>query len=107
MLLVVLHSTWRVLLAAAAVGLTGLFLNWRDTSALAEICTWPILLAVASWLLAWPVSLCLGSRAGLYLWHRKELDGSDIAAAEEDPERVKSLEELGFELVLRLREEED
>ncbi len=30
-----------------------------------------------------------------------------IAAAEDDPERAKSLEELGFELVRRLREEED
>ncbi len=103
MLLVVLHASWRVLLVAAAVGLTGLFLNWRDTSVLAEICTWPILLAVASWLLAWPVSLCLGSRAGLYLMHKKELDGREIAAAENDPERLKSLEELGFELVQRLR----
>ena len=105
LLLVILFASWRMLLAGAAVLLTGFFLNWQDTSDIAVVCALPLFLMAAAWLLAWPVSLHLGARSGLYLMHRQELDGTDLVAPEDDPEREKSLEELGFELVERLREE--
>lgn len=107
LLLVLLHSAWRLLLLGAAFCLVGVFVDWRLTSGFAEFCAWFAVLAAACWLLAWPVSLLLGSRAGLYLAHRRELDGVDIDAAPAEPEREKSLEELGFELVEKLRKEED
>ncbi len=107
LLLVLLHSLWRILLVGASFALVGIFIDWRIGSGLAEFCAWSLLVAGASWLLAGPVALLLGSRAGLYLAHRRDLDGVDLDALPAEPEREKSLEELGFELALRLRKEEE
>lgn len=58
-------------------------------------------------LFCWYAALALGNEAGaataLYLLHRRELDGVPVDAPLPGEERGKSLEELGMELVERIR----
>jgi hypothetical protein len=106
LLLVLLHSVYRILVLGAAIVLPGLFIDWQSPSDLAVLCLLPLSLVLIAWLLAWPISLCCGARTGLYLKHRRDFDGVPIESAEDDPEKAKSLEDLGVELVRKLREEE-
>jgi hypothetical protein len=62
-------------------------------------------LVVAAWYLAVPVCHRIGGRAGLYLLHRRDLDGVPLTDPGPDPGPPKSLEELGVELVERIRGE--
>ena len=62
------------------------------------------LVLLACWLLSAPVAMGFGGRAGLYLIHRRALDGIPIDAPPEDAEPEKTLEELGVELVERLKD---
>jgi hypothetical protein len=107
LLLVVLHSAWRIVVGLASLALVYVFVKSENVTDLEFLCASLILVVAAAWLVAWPFSLLIGARAGLYLFFRRELDGVEVAAAPSDPERAKSLEELGFELVeLLLKEEE-
>lgn len=66
------------------------------------------LVAVAA--LAWGLSAVLsslfGTNVGLYLVHRRALDGVPVTEGPAERKRPKSLAELGFELVKRLEAEE-
>jgi hypothetical protein len=67
-----------------------------------------VLLAVAlpaAWVVAPLVSAVYGAHAALYLAHRLAIDGVPIDAPPIVPEGDRTLEDLGIELVQRLRDE--
>lgn len=105
LLLVLAHSLLRVGVIAAAVALPVYFLDGSEASDVAVMVAILFLLVLAAFALAWPVALSFGAHASLYLIHRRDLDGSAIACEESDPEREKSLVELGIELEQSLGQE--
>ena len=66
-----------------------------------------LLTLLGAWILAVPVAMFFGARTAVYLALRRDLDGVPVDDAGERLNPEKTLAELGFELVRRLRPESE
>ena len=64
-----------------------------------------VLALLGAWIVSRPVAALFGARAGAYLVLRRDLDSVPVDAPVREEAPEKSLEELGIELVRRLRDE--